>query len=119
MTRVTPYQAGDARDPRQRAMTTLALVCWAVPVLVLAAALTYASTGAPSSFLPGLPWATIRATGAAVLFGLGVAFGLVAFLRSAVRNRWAFTFVLLNAVGLIVSGLLVTGPTIAESLHHV
>lgn len=117
MSRVTPYSAGDARDPRQIALTNIALVCWAIPVVALVAAGSYALTGASMSLPDGPAWTVARHAAPALFFGIGIALGLVALARSAVRSRWTVAVVVLNGLGVVLAALLVAGPTIAATLH--
>jgi hypothetical protein len=118
MSRVTPYSAGDARDPRQIVLTNTALVCWAIPVVALVAMGSYALTGATPTFPDSITWTVARHAGPALFFGLGIALGLVALTRSAVRSRWTVAVVVLNGLGVVAAGLLVAGPTIAATLHE-
>ena len=118
MTRLTPYQVGDARHPRQPALTNLAFGLWLVPVLVLLAVMTYASTGAPTASLLATthPWPELRGVVPAASFGTGTALGLLALARSTVRHRWTVVVVLCNAVALVVTALVVAGPTLAGAI---
>jgi hypothetical protein len=112
---VTPFVAGDARDPRQRTLTVLAFACFALPTLAAVAVLSYAATGAPlDHVLPATsPWPGVRAAVPTLLFGIGAGVAVLAIGRSPVRNARAISAVVLNGVGLVVAAMIVAGPAIA------
>lgn len=119
MSRVTPFAAGDARDHRQVVLTNAALACWAVPVVAFVVAASWIATGAaPASLIVTTGgWAVLRAVAPSLCFAAGLALGLLAVARSAVRSRFTVTVIVLDGAGLVVAALLATAPAIAASLH--
>jgi hypothetical protein len=116
--RVTPYVAGDSRDPRQRALTVVSLLCFALPSLVVLAVVSSAASGMPTAtLLPGAaPWPVLRATLPALVFAGGIGAGLLAIGRSPVRNHRAIVVVVLNGIALVLAGLIVAGPALAAGM---